>query len=128
MSSNKKVPLNEKYNLEFIDELNILMQERIRRLNEVIAANNLTYEELEKRTGVAKSSIQRYLTGQTAKIPIDFFEKIARVTNTPVEYLTCFDKNTAPVDYRSGIGTKINKLSDSQLDKLEGYLDALMAE
>lgn len=89
MSSNKKVPLNEKYNLEFIDELNILMQERIRRLNEVIAANNLTYEELEKRTGVAKSSIQRYLTGQTAKIPIDFFEKIARVTNTPVEYLTC---------------------------------------
>ena len=49
MSSNKKVPLNEKYNLEFIDELNILMQERIRRLNEVIAANNLTYEELEKR-------------------------------------------------------------------------------
>lgn len=127
----KKIPLNEKYDLEFTRELNELHRERLRRLNEVITANSLTLEALESKIGVAKSSIQRYLTGQTMKIPIDFFDKISRITNTPVEYLACYDtdnKKTTPEDIRSGIGTKVSELSDSQLDRLIGYLDALKAE
>lgn len=75
-------------------EIAVLMTERRKRLNEAIRANNLTLVELEKRTGVAKSSIQRYLTGETVKIPIDFFEKIAAVTNVPKEYLACYDTDT----------------------------------
>ena len=130
------------------------------RLNQVMQNNHITLEELARMTGVSKSSIQRYLTGDTSKIPIDFFEKVASVTNTPIEYLTCFEdeqksksswgtaemeeyerlckkiskmnaelvNKIAASDPRSDIKAKIDKLSDSQLDRLIGYLEALLAE
>lgn len=120
--------LSESKRLQMEMEIAELMKERRYRLNKLMQDNHITLVELEKLTGVAKSSIQRYLTGETAKIPIDFFEKVAKVTNTDVKYLTCFDEKTAPADYRSGWGTKIDSLSQSQRDKLEGYLDSLLAE
>lgn len=60
---------------------------RAERLNEVIKASGLSYAELEKKTGFSKSSIQRYATGETKKIPVDCIEKIAAITNTDVRYL-----------------------------------------
>ena len=38
---------------------------------------NLTYGELAAATGLAKSAIHRYATGQTDKIPTDALEKLA---------------------------------------------------
>ena len=92
------------------------MQERIRRLNALMQEKHITYVELEKLTGVAKSSIQRYLTGQTEKIPIDFFEKVAIVTDTPIDYLTCYDKQK-----NTSIGTNRGELEDilATLDEQE---------
>jgi repressor LexA len=60
---------------------------RAERLNEAIKASGLSYAELEKKTGFSKSSIQRYATGETKKIPVDCIEKIAAITNTDVRYL-----------------------------------------
>lgn len=82
--------------LRFIDcnasnKLDNIMTKRRERLNEVVHASGLTLVELGNLTGVAKSSIQRYLTGATKKIPIDFFDKIAYVTGTSFEYLICLD-------------------------------------
>lgn len=89
---------NEELKKQLEEEINNLMIERRKRLNEAIKAKHFTLVQLEELIGVAKSSIQRYLTGETTKIPIDFFEKIAAVTDTPVEYLTCFEKGkTAPI-------------------------------
>jgi len=89
---------NEELKKQLEEEINNLMIERRKRLNEAIKAKHFTLVQLEELIGVAKSSIQRYLTGETTKIPIDFFEKIAAVTDTPVEYLTCFEKEkTAPI-------------------------------
>lgn len=109
-------------------EIAELMKERRYRLEKLMHEKNITIVKLGELTGVAKSSIQRYLTGETAKIPIDFFEKVAKVTGTDIQYLTCFDTKKAPEDIRSGVGTKIGSLSQSQLDRLEGYLDSLLAE
>lgn len=90
---------NEELKKQLEEEINNLMIERRKRLNEAIKAKHFTLVQLEELIGVAKSSIQRYLTGETTKIPIDFFEKIAAVTDTPVEYLTCFEKEkTAPIE------------------------------
>lgn len=63
------------------------MDERAVRLREAIERSGLSYPELEKLTGVPKSSLQRYATGATKKIPIDCIEKIAEVTGTDARYL-----------------------------------------
>lgn len=64
---------------------------RAKRLREVIEKSGYTYAELEKLTGFSKSSLQRYATGETPKIPIDCFEKIAAVTGANIFYLLVWD-------------------------------------
>ena len=49
------------------------------RLYECIQASGYSYGELSKLTGIPKSAIQRYATGETEKIPIDRLEKLAEV-------------------------------------------------
>ena len=39
----------------------------VQRLKESIEKSGLSYVELEKKTGIAKSSIQRYASGTTKK-------------------------------------------------------------
>lgn len=63
------------------------MDERAARLSEAIERSGLSYPELEKLTGVSKSSLQRYATGVTKKIPIECIEKIAEVTGADARYL-----------------------------------------
>lgn len=65
---------------------------RAKRLSEVISNSGYSYAELEQMTGsiVSKSSIQRYATGETKKIPIDFLEKLAEVLNIDARYLMCW--------------------------------------
>lgn len=41
----------------------------------------ISYGELSKRTGIPKSALQRYATGQTSKIPVDRVEAIAKALN-----------------------------------------------
>lgn len=67
------------------------MNERAKRLNEAISKSGYSYPELEKMTGIPKSSIQRYATGETKKIPIDCIEKIAIATNADSRYLMCWE-------------------------------------
>jgi transcriptional regulator with XRE-family HTH domain len=67
------------------------MNERAKRLSEAIEKSGYSYPELEKITGIPKSSIQRYATGVTKKIPIDCIELIALATNTDSRYLMCWD-------------------------------------
>lgn len=69
-----------------------MKDERLQRLQKAIADSGMTYAELEEKTGIAKSSLQRYATGATKKIPIDFIEAIARVANVSLEYLLCLDR------------------------------------
>lgn len=121
---------NEELRAKLDNEINALMAERRKRLNEVIRAKNLTLVELGQMIGVAKSSIQRYLTGETVKIPIDFFEKVAHVTDTPIEYLTCFDehkKEIAPINSnRSDLQEVLNQLSDEDEKRVKELADLLL--
>lgn len=64
---------------------------RVERLNEIIKKNGYTFAELEKLTGVSKSSWQRYAAGKTKKIPVDALEKIAKVANVEPRYLLCWE-------------------------------------
>lgn len=67
------------------------MDERTRRIQEVIHNKGLSYADLEFLTGISKSALQRYATGQTKKIPIDVIEKIATATGVTARYLMGWD-------------------------------------
>lgn len=53
------------------------------------ARNNagLSYDELSVKSGIPKSTLQRYETGTTAKIPLNALEKIAEALNVTSSHL-----------------------------------------
>lgn len=65
-----------------------IQSERIK--NEMIR-NSLTLIEVEQRTGIKKSSLQRYLSGETNKIPLSAIEKLASLFGVTGAYLMGWD-------------------------------------
>lgn len=47
------------------------------KIKQLIENSGKSYVELEKATGIAKSSLQRYASGTTAKNPLSAIEKIS---------------------------------------------------
>lgn len=81
---------------------NDIMIERNKRVKDAISQKHYTFEELEKVTGIPRSTLQRYVSGTTDKIPVTFYEAIAAATDTPVEHLICIElmvteKEIAPI-------------------------------
>lgn len=74
------------------------MVNRAERISKAISDKGLSYTELEKVTGVSKSALQRYATGQTKKIPIDVIEAIAAATGVSARYLMGWDEENAPAE------------------------------
>lgn len=72
------------------------MQTRAERIKLLVEQSGRSYQELEKLTGIKKSSLQRYASGVTAKIPLDVIEKLSKYFNVSQEYLMGWDeeKNT----------------------------------
>lgn len=80
---------------------------RVKRLQEVLDKSGLTYVELEKKTGISKSSLQRYATGDTKKLTIDIVEKIASALGVDPRYILGWDDDVAqykmPTSKKKGI-------------------------
>lgn len=57
------------------------------RLAKVISDSKMSYADLEKLTNIAKSSIQRYASGRTKKIPIDAVQIIAQATDSSAAWI-----------------------------------------
>lgn len=57
------------------------------RINKAIKDSGYTYQELENITGVKKSSLQRYATGTTTKIPLEVIKKLSNTLGVTQEYL-----------------------------------------
>lgn len=63
------------------------MSTRSERIKALVEASGKSYQELEKVTGIKKSSLQRYASGATTKIPLDVIEKLSVAFNVTQEYL-----------------------------------------
>lgn len=63
------------------------MNDIAQRILNIMAEKKISYGELSKATGVHKSALQRYATGETDKIPIDRLELIAAALGVNTEYL-----------------------------------------
>lgn len=48
------------------------------RIKEAIDKSGLTLMELQTKTGISKSAIQRYASGETDKIPVDAVKALAK--------------------------------------------------
>ena len=68
------------------------------RINSAIQSTGLTYEEIAKKTGISKSALQRYATGETKKIPLDRIEKIAEITRLSAASLLGWQDNSQNTD------------------------------
>lgn len=67
------------------------MSEIAKRIIEAMRKADLSYGELSKITGIPKSALQRYATGETEKIPLDRIDAIAKATNVYSAYLLGWD-------------------------------------
>ena len=73
------------------------MSTRSERIKSLIEQSEMSYQELEKLTGIKKSSLQRYASGVTTKIPLDVIEKLSVAFNVSQEYLMGWDeKESSP--------------------------------
>lgn len=63
------------------------MNDIAQRILNIMSEKKISYGELSKATGVPKSALQRYATGETDKIPIDRLELIAAALGVNTEYL-----------------------------------------
>lgn len=69
------------------------MSIRSERIKALIEQSKLSYQELERRTGIKKSSLQRYASGVTTKIPLDVIEKLSFTFGVSQEYLMGWSDN-----------------------------------
>ena len=69
------------------------MLKRTERIRSLIEQSGKSYQELERMTGIKKSSLQRYASGATTKIPLDAIEKLAVAFRVPQAYLMGWDEN-----------------------------------
>lgn len=70
----------------------------VRRLKEVIDNSEMSYVELEKKTGVSKSALQRYANGSTKKIPIDVIQAIASAVNVSAAWIMGWEEKEESSD------------------------------
>ena len=85
------------------------MSIRAERIKLLIENSGKSYQELEKITGIKKSSLQRYASGTTAKIPLDVIEKLSKTFNVSQSYLMGWEEDTEE-----------NKNSPDQIKLTEG--------
>lgn len=69
------------------------MSIRAERIKLLIENSGKSYQELEKITGIKKSSLQRYASGTTAKIPLDVIEKLSKTFNVSQSYLMGWEED-----------------------------------
>lgn len=73
------------------------MSTRSERIKSLIEQSGRSYQEMEKLTGIKKSSLQRYASGVTTKIPLDVIEKLSIAFNVSQEYLMGWEeKESSP--------------------------------
>lgn len=118
-----------------------LMIARNKRVSDAIAQSGYSFNELEKITGIPHSTLQRYVSGSTDKIPVTFYEAIAHATHRDVAHLLCYDdfdeiKKLAPDEVgNEPIAIKattseweriLSNMSDDNRQKLQDYAELLL--
>ena len=112
------------------------MNEVAERISKAMEQQNMSYGELSRITGIPKSAVFRYVTGQTGKMPIPRLELIAKALHVEPEYLMGWDNSAS----RSRVLTErqaefidlLENLSPAEqdriIDQLEGIVQLLLSQ
>lgn len=106
------------------------MSIRSERIKALVESSDLSYQELEKLTGIKKSSLQRYASGVTTKIPLDVIEKLSIAFNVSQEYLMGWDeKKDSPSEpvLTEGESLMLELFRQIPKDRQQAALDLLKA-
>ena len=112
------------------------MKERATRIKKLIEESGKSYQQLEKTTGIKKSSLQRYASGATSKIPLTAIEKLAEAFNVSASFLMwgAEQKNPATENdseiskAKKELIEKVMQMSDAELEKLDMLLRIVEAK
>ena len=66
-----------------------------KRIRIAIDESGLSFVELERKTNIAKSSLQRYASGITQKIPVDAIGAIAEATGASAAWIMGWEDTEA---------------------------------
>lgn len=93
------------------------------RLLQAIQKKEYSYGDMAKLTGIPKSAIQRYATGETEKIPLDRLEKMAFALGVSSSYLMGWEepeeKKQTAQDERHAL---VNELFDKVSTEDQSYV------
>ena len=67
--------------------LSEISEKLLGRFLELSENSQFSYTDLSNLTGISRSALQRYLTGETKKFPLDRVELIAKALNLPMAYV-----------------------------------------
>lgn len=107
------------------------MKERAERIHNLILESGKSYSELEKLTGLRRSSLHRYASGFTGKIPLTAIEKLAKAFSVSEAYIMwgeeIEDKQKQPAEaelseIKREFIRKVEGMSDAQIQRLEQIL------
>lgn len=73
------------------------MNEISKRIHGLIQDSDMSYTDLHTITGIPKSTLQRYATGGTPKIPLDRVILLAQALSSTPEYILGWDTKS-PAD------------------------------
>lgn len=85
------------------------MSTRSERIKLLIEQSGKSYQDLEKITGIKKSSLQRYASGTTTKIPLAVIEQLSNAFCVSQEYLMGWSDspiNNSPAEPQLSEGEK----------------------
>ena len=63
------------------------MSEVSDRLRRLVEESGKSYSQIEKETGIPKSALSRYLSGETGKIPLDRLKALAKCLGVAPEFI-----------------------------------------
>ena len=89
------------------------------KINEALQMRGMTASDLAKKSGIAKSSISRYLTGENIPRSIAI-EKIATALNVSPTWILGYNVTT------DGQEIDVDKLTDENKTRLIAYYQALL--
>lgn len=78
------------------DEMQKIMTKIKNRREEL----GMSYQMLSEKTGISKSSLQRYETGSIKNMPLDKIEVISKALSTTPAYLMGWEDDTA-IEYKN---------------------------
>lgn len=89
------------------------------RIKTLIEQSGKTYQELEKETNIKKSSLQRYASGVTEKIPPKAIEALSKFFNVTPNYLLGLDPQSQLDALAYEIARLKEEISNAPADKIE---------